>query len=104
MATGFDTLELNRSILDGEMRYWVGVLVVSERGSGVLVTGFIALVVGLIWRLSWHRREVALTWDDREFRLVGRSEYFSGRFREELGSIQAELARPSRLAGNTARS
>jgi len=77
-----------------ELRYWVGVLVVSERGSGVLITGFVALVVGLIWRLSWHRREIALTWDEREFRLVGRSEYFSGRFREELRSIQAELARP----------
>jgi hypothetical protein len=78
-----------------ELRYWVGVLVVSERGPGTLIAGFIVLVAGLIWRLSWHRREIALTWDEREFRLVGRSEYFSGRFREELRSIADELTRPT---------
>ena len=60
----------------------------------LLASGIIfALVIGLIWRLSWHRRELALTWDDGEFRLVGRSEYFSGRFRQELDSIRGELER-----------
>ncbi len=68
-----------------ELRYWVGVQVVSERGGGLLVTGFVVGIVGLVWRLGFHRREVVLTWDDEEtdeerdgatLRLVGHSEYF----------------------------
>jgi hypothetical protein len=78
-----------------EIRYWVGITVVSERGGGVLITGFVVGVVGVIWRLLWYRREVALTWDERELQLIGRSEYFSGRFREELRSIHDTLARGS---------
>jgi hypothetical protein len=80
------SFEGGRMVLE-EMRYWVGVRVVSERGGGLLIAGFTAGILGLIWRLLWYRREVAVTWDDSEFRLVGRSEYFSARFRTELDGI-----------------
>jgi hypothetical protein len=86
------TLEEGRLVLE-EIRYWVGMTVVSERGGGLLITGFVVGIVGVIWRLLWYRREVALTWDDREFHIVGRSEYFTGRFQEELRSIRDTLAR-----------
>jgi len=85
-------LENGRLVLE-EVRYWVGVTVVSERGGGLLITGFVVGIVGVIWRLLWYRREVALTWDDRDLHLVGRSEYFTGRFQEELRSIRDTLAR-----------
>jgi hypothetical protein len=87
-------LEGARIVLE-ELRYWVGVRVISERGGGLLIAGFVAGVAGLIWRLLWYRREIAVTWDDRSFHVVGRSEYFSGRFREELRTLSALLERGS---------
>ena len=80
----------NRLLLE-EVRYWAGVLVVSERGGGLLSAGFVALIVGLVWRLVFFRREVAVTWDGDCLRLVGRSEAFSLRFREELDAMFSTL-------------
>ena len=74
-----------------EIRLWVDVMVVSERGGGLLITGFLAGVVGLVWRLLLHRREIALTWDDEVFRLVGRSESYPWRFQQELATIFSTL-------------
>ncbi|MBD3867914.1 MAG: cytochrome c biogenesis protein ResB [Acidobacteria bacterium] len=75
-----------------ELRYWVAFQVIAERGGGLLIAGFVLGITGLIWRLLWYRREVALSWDASEFRLTGRGEYFSQRFHEELGSIRDYLA------------
>lgn len=76
-----------------DLRYWANIRVVSERGGGLLILGFVVGVVGLVWRLLWHRREVAVTWDSATLRLVGRAEYFSGGFRRQLESIRDELCR-----------
>ena len=84
-----------------EFRYWIGMTVVSERGGGVLIAGFTLGIIGLIWRLLWYRREVAVTWDDSEIRLVGRSEYFSGRFQDELKAILSTLRHSSEAAKAT---
>jgi hypothetical protein len=84
------TLDRGRLVLE-ELRYWVGVRVVSERGGGLLIVGFICGILGLIWRLLWYRREVALTWDERQFHLVGRSELYSARFQQELRSLFSKL-------------
>jgi hypothetical protein len=70
-----------------ELRYWVGVQVVSERGGGLLEAGFVAGIAGLVWRLLLYRREIGLTWDDEAIRLVGRSESYRWRFRDELEAI-----------------
>jgi len=82
----------DRLVLE-EMRYWVSVSVVSERGGGLLVAGFAIGIVGVTWRLLLYRREVALSWDAATFRLVGRSEYFSREFQAELDAIQGVLRR-----------
>jgi hypothetical protein len=76
-----------------ELRYWAGVLIVSERGGGLLIAGFLTGVWGLVWRLVLYRREVALVWDQSKFRLVGRSESYPFRFGEELETIAETLKR-----------
>jgi len=97
------TMENARVVVE-DMRFWVGVVIISERGGGFLILGFLLGIVGLVWRLLWYRREVALTWADGDIRLVGRSEYFSARFREELDSILSTLVtttgsdRPDRVS------
>jgi hypothetical protein len=75
-----------------EVRYWVSLQVIAERGGGFLIAGFVLGITGLIWRLLCYRREVALSWDDRELRITGRGEYFSHRFQQELKSIRSFLA------------
>lgn len=82
-----------------EVRYWVGVQVVRERGGGLLVAGFLLGVVGLVWRLLWYRREVALGWDDANVRLVGRSEYYSVHFQGELAALLASLRETAKHEG-----
>jgi hypothetical protein len=76
-----------------ELRYWVGVQVVSERGGGLLEAGFVAGIAGLVWRLLLYRRAVGLTWDGETIRLVGRSESYRWRFRDELEAIFATVRR-----------
>jgi cytochrome c biogenesis protein ResB len=86
-------LEQGRLVLE-EFRYWIDLKVISERGGGLLITGFVIGILGLVWRLLWYRREVAITWDEEMFRLVGRSEYFSKRFRDELEGVFSMLREP----------
>ena len=85
-----------------ELRYWVGLRVIRERGGGLLIVGFTLGIIGLVWRLLWYRREIALTWEDGVFRLVGRSEYFSAPFEVELDSLARMLRGTDAPAGPAA--
>lgn len=84
-------LASGRLVLE-EVRYWVGVRVISERGGGVLSAGFLIGILGLVWRLLWYRREVIVSWDDENVSVVGRAEYFSHRFETELRQLVSMLA------------
>jgi hypothetical protein len=79
-------LGAERLVLE-DVRPWVGVLVVSERGGGLLIAGFLLGVVGLTWKMLWYRREVLLAWGDGQVTLAGRSEHFPLRFRQELEAL-----------------
>jgi hypothetical protein len=79
-------LGADRLVLE-DLRPWVGVLVVSERGGALLVAGFLLGVVGLTWRMIWYRREVLVAWGDGTLTLAGRSEHFPLRFRQELEAL-----------------
>lgn len=68
-------------------RYWAGFRIVTERGGGFLVAGFLLGVVGLLWRMLAYRREVFLCWGDGVLNVAGRGEFFPGRVRDELESI-----------------
>ncbi len=92
--------ECGRLLLE-EVRYWVSFQVIAERGGGLLIAGFVFGITGLVWRLLCYRREIALSWDDREFRITGRGEYFSHRFQQELKSIRKFLAAGPEHRGDT---
>jgi hypothetical protein len=77
-----------------EVRYWVGLRIVHERGGGVLVAGFLLGVAGIVLRMLWFRREVAALRYGDGLKLGGRAEFFHDRFRAELSAISFELARP----------
>lgn len=68
-------------------RVWAGFRVVTERGGGVLILGFLLGVAGLLWRMLAYRREVFLSWGDGVLKVAGRGEFFPGRVRDELESI-----------------
>ena len=74
-----------------EVRYWAYMRLVQERGGALLILGFLLGVAGLVWRMVWYRREVAVGWDDAQVRLTGRSDYFAEAFREELREIATLL-------------
>jgi hypothetical protein len=76
-----------------DLSYWAGLYVVSERGGGLLIAGFILGIIGLVWRLMLYRREVAVVWEDATFSVSGRAEIFSHRFREELDAISSYVQR-----------
>jgi len=92
------SLPQGRLVLE-EIRYWLRVMVVAERGGGLLISGFLLGVVGLVWRLAAYRREVAVVWDARRGTVVGRSEYFALRFQEELDGIYRVLFEPAKSPG-----
>jgi hypothetical protein len=95
------SFEGGRLVLE-ELRFWVGLRVIRERGGSLLIVGFTLGVIGLVWRLLWYRREIALTWEDGLFRLVGRSEYFSAPFEAELASLARMLRGTDAPAGRAA--
>ncbi|MBI3185620.1 MAG: cytochrome c biogenesis protein ResB [Myxococcales bacterium] len=70
-----------------EVRYWVFLRLIQERGGALLIAGFLLAVLGITFRMVWHRREVGVVFDERGMTLCGRTEYFPLRFREELKTI-----------------
>ena len=74
-----------------EIRYWTRLHVVAERGGWLLIAGFVLAVVGLVWRLLLVRREIGVVWYDDEVVLFGTTEFYRGRFRDDLEALGALL-------------
>lgn len=70
-----------------EVRYWAGIKVISERGGGLLIAGFLLATIGATWRLLLHRRDLVISWEGDTFRLAGHGEWFADRDRRELMAL-----------------
>lgn len=79
-----------------EVRYWVGLRAVRERGGPLLVAGFLLSVAGIIWRMVWVRREVMIAGFPGRLRVAARAEFFTSRGREEAAAVAALLAERGR--------
>lgn len=80
-----------------ELRYWVELRVVRERGGPLLVAGFLLAVAGMAWRMLLYRREVVVTVGAGPARVAGRGEFFPARIAGEVRAIAellGEAARP----------
>lgn len=54
--------------------------------------GFVLSVVGISWRMLWHRREIAVVVDGDGLRVGGRAELYPRRYRAELEDLRRLLA------------
>ena len=79
------------------VRYWGEFLVVDEKGGLLLILGFVLGVIGAVWRLMLHRREIVVRWTSDELRVTGRGEFFLQRFQDELATIMSviDTSRPT---------
>ncbi len=75
-----------------EVKYWAGLRLVSERGGGWLIAGFVLSVVGIMWRMVWYRREIVVAFEDGRLRVAARGEFYPGRARAEAERILSLLA------------
>lgn len=86
-----------------EVRYWVRLIVIRERGLSVLYTGFALATLALIVRLLFYRREMAgsvRTENGVAFLTVaGRSDFYKVLAGDEFDALLAKLTEPDKEAG-----
>jgi hypothetical protein len=75
-----------------EVRYWVGLRLVRERGGGALIAGLVVAVAGIVWRMVWYRREVAVTRAAGRLRVAVRAEFYPSKARLEADSLARALS------------
>lgn len=76
-----------------DWRWWVRLYVRSERGLGVIWTGFALACAAAVARLLYYRREVLAEWapGGRTLRIYGRAEYYRVLFHDELEAVVSAL-------------
>jgi hypothetical protein len=78
-----------------DMRYYGGFMVVDERGGGLLITGFIAALIGLGVKFLWPKKEFLACWNDAfgtlHLYLGYQAEYQRGMGRQDLDRILSEV-------------
>lgn len=78
-----------------EMRYWVRLYVVKERGLGILYAGFGIATAALVWRLLFYRREVigAVGTENGKpvLQLAGRAEFYTSLFSDEFQVLKNSI-------------
>ncbi len=67
--------------------YWLRFLAVKEHGLGIVYTGFALIVIALIIRFVFYRRDIMGIFDGGKLHISGRSEHFPSLFEDEFSAI-----------------
>ncbi len=75
--------------------YWVRFYVVKERGLWIVYAGFCIATAALIWRLVFHRREIAGSIKEQDgvtrLQIAGRAEFFEALFEDEFFGLVNDI-------------
>ena len=90
-SIGFDGMRL----FVRDMRYYGGFLVIDEQGGGLLITGFMLALIGLMIRFLQPKKEVLAAWrdvDGKSILYIGyQREYLRGLGRQEFDEILSKV-------------
>jgi hypothetical protein len=91
-----DSIEFDGKRLSVEdIRYYGNFIIIDERGGGVLITGFILSIIGLMLKLVWTKKEVYGIYQregEKMHLLIGyKTEYLRGLNRAELEKLLGKL-------------
>ena len=67
-----------------EFRYWGDFRIVKDPGLAFVWTAFVFFVLGLVWRLLFYRREIAVIIESGKGTIYGNSDYYPSLFKNRL--------------------
>jgi cytochrome c biogenesis protein ResB len=90
-----ESLEFEDYLLEfAELDYWVMFYVTKEHGLGILYTGFVIMILALIIRFLFYRRDIRGIIEDGSVHIAGRGEFFpvlfEDEFRKLIGNLKAK--------------
>jgi len=71
-----------------EFRYWGDFRIIKDPGLVFVWTAFILFGLGLVWRLLFYRREIAVVTGPEKFTIYGNSDYYPGLFENRLKMLK----------------
>ncbi|MBI4844492.1 MAG: cytochrome c biogenesis protein ResB [Nitrospirae bacterium] len=80
-----------RSLEFGGQAYWIQFYVVKEHGLGIVYTGFVLMIIALVMRLLFFRRDIRGVYEEGTLRISGSSDFYPGHFSEEFRGITGSL-------------
>ncbi len=70
-----------------DLIYWLKFLAVKEHGLGIVYTGFALIILALIIRFVFYRRDIMGVFEGGRLHISGRSEHFPSLFEDEFSAI-----------------
>lgn len=87
-----ESLEFDgHSILFSDLTYWVKFYVVKEHGVGIIYSGFALMVLALVIRFLFFRREIKGVIEDGNLYIVGSGEFYPAVFEDEFKKLVADI-------------
>jgi hypothetical protein len=87
-----ESLEFDgHSILFSDLTYWVKFYVVKEHGLGIIYSGFVLMVLALVIRFLFFRREVKGVIEDGNLYIGGSGEFYPALFGDEFKRLVGDI-------------
>jgi cytochrome c biogenesis protein ResB len=87
-----ESLEFDgHSILFADLTYWVKFYVVKEHGLGIIYSGFVLMVLALVIRFLFFRREIKGVIEDGNLYIGGSGEFYPALFGDEFKRLVGDI-------------